>query len=336
METTAHGITETLANLSVAWILGIVAGLTVLRLAFVKLPNPLSRSVAEFLESALIAIALVFLVIRPFFVQANFIPSPSMVPTLLGLDNVGDKIIVNKLKYRLKEPQRDDVVVFLAPKETGMEDQEFIKRLIGKPGDRLEVVGGRLLIDGTLYSHSTLREKLAMAGKFGPEAVSADPMTLIAEHHVKFVPDGVLADGKLIPKQEMAQLMTGMSDATVVVKPGYTLRNGVRLNEPFVAEDPDYDMKLYQGRSLKHWLDPGNVPYKLNDQELTKDVYDAYNASPAGALPPGRLFMMGDNRNDSSDGTAWGTLDAHRVVGKAEFVFWPKPGTGFNRVGVIH
>ena len=147
------GITETLANLSILWILGIVAGLTVLRLGLIRVPTPAARSTSEMLESGIIAIVLVFLIIRPFIVQAYFIPSPSMEPTLLGKQGAGDRILVNKFDYRLRRPTNDDVVVFLAPKETGLENSDFIKRLIGVPGDRIKVIGGKITINDKVYKH---------------------------------------------------------------------------------------------------------------------------------------------------------------------------------------
>ncbi|MDQ2800752.1 MAG: hypothetical protein M3Y13_14070, partial [Armatimonadota bacterium] len=73
----APSLPEALANLNILWIFAIVAVLTVLRLALVQLPAHWARSTAEILESAMIAVVLVFLVIRPFLVQAYFIPSPS-------------------------------------------------------------------------------------------------------------------------------------------------------------------------------------------------------------------------------------------------------------------
>ncbi len=91
-----QSFTEMLANLNILYILAIVAGLTVLRLAFVYVPNQTARSIAEILESGMIAVALVFLIIRPFLLQAFFIPSPSMEPTLLGKNGSGDRILVNK------------------------------------------------------------------------------------------------------------------------------------------------------------------------------------------------------------------------------------------------
>ncbi|RMH04544.1 MAG: signal peptidase I [Aquificota bacterium] len=89
----------------------------------------------------LLVIVVIVLLIRTFLVQAYNIPSGSMKPTLL----VGDFILVNKLVYRLSEPQRGDIVVFRWPVNPGI---DFIKRIVGVPGDKVEVVGDRVFING--------------------------------------------------------------------------------------------------------------------------------------------------------------------------------------------
>jgi signal peptidase I len=95
-----------------------------------------ARSAAEICESLLIAVVLVFLVIKPFIVQTFFIPSESMVPTL----EISDHLLVNRFVYRFQSPKRGDIVVFKAPlTATDGEDKDFIKRLIGLPGDVLQI-----------------------------------------------------------------------------------------------------------------------------------------------------------------------------------------------------
>ncbi|UCH36738.1 MAG: signal peptidase I [Armatimonadota bacterium] len=89
----------------------------------------------ELSDSLLIAFALVFLLIKPFVVAAFYIPSGSMRPTLMERD----RVLVNKFIYRLTEPRRQDVIVFRAPPQASMEQKDFIKRLIGLPGDHLEI-----------------------------------------------------------------------------------------------------------------------------------------------------------------------------------------------------
>ena len=324
-------LTETLANLNILWILAIVAGLTVLRLAFVYLPSDHARSFAEILESGMIAVALVFLIIRPFVLQAFFIPSPSMEPTLLGKNGAGDRILVNKFGYRLGKPGHDDVVVFLAPPAAMEGDPEFIKRLIGLPGDKIEAVAGVVTINGKPHNHADVRQTLADAGEFGPEAKSNPEPDLQADHHVRFVADGVLADGRLITKQRLAEIYTTQKDAQVTVTPGYNIRNGEKLVEPFIAEDPDYDMKIYHGEPVKHEHGPYQEDFKWDNKPISPAEFQREFAPPTEPLPAGHYLMMGDNRNDSNDGTNWGPLEERRVVGKAQLIFWPP-----SRLGIIH
>ena len=332
----AANLTETLANLNILWILAIIAGLSLVRLACVYSKSDTARSVSEILESGMIAVALVFLIIRPFVLQAFFIPSPSMEPTLLGKDGSGDRILVNKFDYRLRKPNHDDVVVFLAPPAAMEGDPEFIKRLIGLPGDRLQVVAGLLTINGKMHNHADVRQTLADAGECGDEAKTNPGEDLQADCHVKFVNDGVLVninDGHphLVTKERLAQIYTGQKDIPVVIRPGYTIRNGEKLEEPFIAEDPDYDMVIYHGEPLKHEYGPYQEDYKWDGQPITQTQYAQEDAQPTEPLPAGEYMMMGDNRNDSNDSTNWGPLKAHRLVGKAQLIFWPP-----SRIGIIH
>ena len=93
------------------------------------------------------------LVIRAFLVQAFSIPSGSMQPTLL----IGDYLLVNKFTYGIRNPltnkvwipistpQRGDVVVFIFPQDPS---KDYIKRVVGLPGDRIEYRNKRLTVNG--------------------------------------------------------------------------------------------------------------------------------------------------------------------------------------------
>jgi signal peptidase I len=188
--------------------------LLLVRLLLARRDTYIARSVAEFVEAALGAVILVFLVIRPFMIQAFYIPSESMLPTL----RVRDHILVNKLVYRFREPRYGEIIVFKAPPSAsnGKEEVDLIKRVIGKPGDVLEI------------------------------------------------------------------------------KNGVVYRNGTPLVEPYLKDGrTDTNMK-------------------------------------ATTIPRRSVWVMGDNRNNSTDSRAWGPLDERYIIGKAFFRFWPP-----DRIGLI-
>ncbi|VXD23075.1 signal peptidase I [Planktothrix paucivesiculata] len=96
----------------------------------------------------ILAIALgLSLLIRTFVAEPRFIPSDSMFPTL----EIGDRLVIEKVSYYLDSPQSGDIIVFTPPsqlQEIGYgADQAFIKRIIGKPGQTIEVKNGRVYID---------------------------------------------------------------------------------------------------------------------------------------------------------------------------------------------
>jgi signal peptidase I len=109
----------------------------------------------EYVEAALIAIFLA-LFIRTFVIQAYKIPSGSMEPTLL----VGDHILVNKFIYGIKipfisktlipigKPKRGDIIVFKYPLD---KRKDYIKRVIGLPGDEVRIMDKEIFINGELF-----------------------------------------------------------------------------------------------------------------------------------------------------------------------------------------
>ena len=118
-------------------------------------PKPKTKT-KEYIESIIIAI-LIALFIRTFIICAYKIPSRSMVPTLL----VGDHILVNKFIYGVKvpflrntiipvtNPQRGDIVVFIYPNDRS---KDYIKRVIGLGGDKIEIKNKIIFINGKQYS----------------------------------------------------------------------------------------------------------------------------------------------------------------------------------------
>jgi len=139
----------------------------------------------EYTEAIFWALA-IFFFIRTCVIQPFKIPSESMLDTLV----IGDCLFVNKFIYGirvpftdlrlppLREPQRGDVVVFRFPLNRS---QDFIKRLVGVPGDTIEIRDKKVYVNGTLYYNAhelhkddrILPRELAVRDNFGPVEVPA-------------------------------------------------------------------------------------------------------------------------------------------------------------------
>jgi signal peptidase I len=124
--------------------------------------------VVEFLVILLVSFALVFGFVRPFVVEAFYIPSESMVPTL----RIGDRVLVNKFIYRFAQPARGDIIVFESVEGGG---EDLIKRVVGVPGDKISVRGGRLLVNGEPQREPYVYKKY-------PDRSSAAPTTVPEDH----------------------------------------------------------------------------------------------------------------------------------------------------------
>ena len=210
----------------------------------------------EYSVSFFPVILAVFL-LRSFLVEPFKIPSTSMVPTMV----VGDFILVNKFTYGIRlpvvnkkiidinSPQRGDVMVFRYPDDPSL---DYIKRVVGIPGDRIEYRDKRLTINGTEVPLKRLDDYL-----------SRERMQFSRRYEETF---------------------------------------GDRVHEILVEEDaPSY---VPQVRSFPH---AGNCNYNTQGMSCT--------------VPPGHYFMMGDNRDNSSDSRVWGFVPDENIVGKAFFIW---------------
>jgi len=166
----------------------------------------------DILEVIVFAVA-IFLFIYLLVVQPHKIKGASMEPNFPN----GQYLLTDKIKYRLDEPQRGDVVVFKAPTNSG---EEFIKRIIALPGETVSLKEGYVFIDGKLLKENYL-------------------------------------------------------DSSVKTNPGIF----------------------------------------LNDNEEK-------------VIPDNHYFVMGDNRQFSSDSRSWGFISKDDITGRAWFIYWPLSETG--------
>ena len=115
-------------------------------------PQSSLRSIVEWALIVAGAV-LVAVIIRTFVLQAFYIPSSSMEPTL----KIDDKVLVNKLSYKFHDINRGDIVVFERPPgETDPKIKDLIKRVIGLPGDSIEAHDGHVFVDGRLLKEPYL------------------------------------------------------------------------------------------------------------------------------------------------------------------------------------
>lgn len=242
----------------------------------------------EILDALTYAAVFVFLLIRPFGIQAFRIPSESMLDTLL----VNDFLVINKAVYRYTEPVVGDIVVFRPPAYACRRDQllpdgqpnvDFIKRLVGGPGDLVEIRGGvfyrngqpaeepyrrgRNDFDWKLVRYEGLRQE--WRGRYIPVIIGAsgEPnyWTPIA---TEFAVGGIASEDGMIPAP----------------------MNWVRFDE-----------------------------MSSSDRQTLDELRDA----PPAKIPDGHFLMVGDNRENSFDGRAWGLVRRQDIVGRADFIWWP-------------
>ncbi|MEA5575238.1 signal peptidase I [Anabaena sp. UHCC 0451] len=112
--------------------------------------QPDNSWIVELVKTIVLSVFLA-LGIRTFVAEARWIPTGSMEPTLHGVQDQwkADKIIVDKVKYKFANPERGDIVVFSPTDELKKEQYHdaFIKRIIGLPGEKVEIKDGKVYIN---------------------------------------------------------------------------------------------------------------------------------------------------------------------------------------------
>jgi signal peptidase I len=111
----------------------------------------IGRTAVEWVGLVVLALVIALL-IKTFLFQAFYIPSESMVPTL----KVHDRVLVNKLSYKLHPVHRGDIIVFKAPPHADPGIDDLVKRVIGLPGDSVSGRGGHVYINNKLLAENYL------------------------------------------------------------------------------------------------------------------------------------------------------------------------------------
>ena len=245
--------------------------------------------------------ALIAIVFRSLLLEPFNIPSGSMIPTL----HVGDHIFVEKWAYGysrysfpfgswklwngrvfVSEPDVGDVIVFRNPVNEG---QDYVKRLIGKPGDTVQMIKGRLYINGTLVKRENPRKYI----------VAMLPKSLRSVGY--YEEDMSIKGDKIWENNEPAKF-------------NYTIEY---KSDTFCREYPgacgvfrmiEYDETLPNG--VKHSIIEASDETPMDDTELY-------------TVPEKHFFFMGDNRDNSADSRAHvGFVPRDNVLGRVWFVWY--------------
>jgi signal peptidase I len=115
------------------------------------------------------------MILRTFVIEGRIIPSESMLPTL----QVGDRVMVNKFIYYFKKPQRGDIIVFHPPEILNSKD-DYIKRVIGLPGETVEMKNNKVYINGKPLVEPYLAEPVNYT--YGPVVVPEDSLLVLGDN----------------------------------------------------------------------------------------------------------------------------------------------------------
>ncbi len=132
------------------------------------------RSTFDFGKTLVIAFLLAQLVMVS-VAQAFQVEQYSMEPTLLP----HDRVLVNKFIYRFREPHRGDVIVLRYPRDPG---KNYIKRIVGLPGDRVEIKNGHLTINGRAVEELYLNGQ--SSGDYGPDVIPVGSFFVLGDNRM--------------------------------------------------------------------------------------------------------------------------------------------------------
>ena len=137
-----------------------------------------TRAGVAFEWVGLVVLALIIaLLIKTFLFQAFYIPSESMVPTL----KVHDRVLVNKLSYKLHPVHRDDIVVFKAPPDSDPGIDDLVKRVIGLPGETVSGTAGTCTSTAS-SSRSRISPRERHISDFAPVKIPADSYWVMGDN----------------------------------------------------------------------------------------------------------------------------------------------------------
>lgn len=288
------------------------------------------------------SLALLILVVfafKDFVLDANNIPSGSMIPTL----KIGDYLFVNKMRYSLRvpfagnevahidDPVRGDIITFIPPYE---QDKHYVKRVMGVPGDRIRVRPVRVCeLAADLKRNSTPAPEAAAslaqeaeqrkAGQLDVTLPAADALEDLCNGRPARWEEPIVAVVEYRPgdrgpwlnygprplSMDAARAILTDSDNVGVLQPEQWPEDGYERTLPIVLKE------TVGGHD--HLVVEKYLPGEASRAELCPDIETA-----GCMIPEDRYLVMGDNRDDSKDSRMIGYIERENILGKALVIYF--------------
>lgn len=254
-----------------------------------KTSEKILRKTIKLVESLGSALILV-LIIQKFYIGNFLVPTGSMIPTIVPKDRLFGNMVV----YNFKAPEREDIIVFKEP----IEDKVlYTKRLMGLPGEKVQIKYDRLFINGKKISDREYTQLGELNNNEWVVPKKGDIVTIIPgqNYNDTFEKENIdVAKVQALLKENGAYVSQLLPDVKFLVN---GVSTGMILD---FIHDQEVLNKLLQGEAVTKTLD--------------EDYY----------------LALGDNTNGSYDSRMWGFVKDSRIKGRALVRFWP-----LNRIGLL-